>query len=79
MSDSESSPDLGLLDVVALVASIPEHGLHEGQIGTIVELFTDDAFEVEFCDENGRTVEELALYKHQMRLVSRLGRYPVTE
>lgn len=54
-----------LLDVVALLADLPEHGLVRGQVGTIVELF-DGAFEVEFCDDEGRTYAELALKPDQL-------------
>lgn len=51
-----------LLDAVALTEDIPEHELHRGQVGTVVEVFNDgEAFEVEFADLNGRTYEMLAV------------------
>ena len=42
-------------DVVTLVSDLPEHRLVRGQVGTIVEQYAPDAFEVEFMDQNGRT------------------------
>lgn len=51
-----------LLDVVALTENIPEHHLHRGQVGTIVEVFEDgEAFEVEFSDQSGRTYESIGI------------------
>lgn len=49
-----------LLDVVALTNDLPQHGLVRGQVGTVVETLPPDAFEVEFCDNNGRTYAMLA-------------------
>lgn len=51
-----------LLDVVALTASIPEYGLYRGQVGTVVDILANGrAFEVEFCDREGRTYESVGL------------------
>jgi Domain of unknown function (DUF4926) len=44
-----------LLDVVALLQDLPELGLIRGQVGTIVEMYELDVFEVEFIDSNGHT------------------------
>ena len=44
-----------LLDVVALLQDLPELGMIRGQVGTIVEIYEPDVFEVEFIDSNGRT------------------------
>jgi Domain of unknown function (DUF4926) len=49
-----------LLDVVALLADVPAHGLLRGQVGTVVELL-DGAYEVEFSDDAGKPYAELAL------------------
>jgi ribosomal protein L21E len=49
-----------LLDVVALLTDVPDHGLVRGQVGTVVEEL-DGAFEVEFSDDEGRTYAEIAL------------------
>lgn len=31
----------GLLDVVAVVGDVPEHGLRRGEVGTVVERWKD--------------------------------------
>ena len=54
-----------LLDVVALLTDVPAFGLVRGQVGTIVELL-DDAYEVEFVDDEGKTYAELALAPEQL-------------
>lgn len=54
-----------LLDVVALLADVPEHDLVRGQVGTVVELL-DGAYEVEFSDDDGKTYAELALPSNQL-------------
>lgn len=54
--------NIQLLDVVALTEDLPEHNLHRGQVGTVVEVFNNgEAFEVEFADLEGRTYEMLAI------------------
>lgn len=56
-----------LLDVVALTTNIPEYGLHRGQVGTVVDLLANgQAFEVEFCDREGRTYESIGLRADQL-------------
>jgi hypothetical protein len=45
-----------LLDVVALLEAKPALHLACGQVGTIVEVLAPDVFEVEFCDQKGRTI-----------------------
>jgi Domain of unknown function (DUF4926) len=52
---------INVLDVVALLVDMPEHGLVRGQVGTVVERLDDSAFEVEFSDDDGRAYAELAL------------------
>ena len=44
-----------LLDVVALTEEVPEHDLHRGQVGTVVEELAPAVYEVEFSDTDGRT------------------------
>jgi hypothetical protein len=58
-----------LLDVVALTVDLPERGLGRGQVGTVVELLAPDAFEVEFCDNRGRTYACLALKASQLMIL----------
>jgi hypothetical protein len=42
-----------LLDVVAVLRDLPAEKLRKGSLGTIVELFDDQTFLVEFADLNG--------------------------
>ena len=44
-----------LLDVVTLTEDMPELKLYRGQVGTIVEEYEPQVFEVEFSDMRGRT------------------------
>lgn len=44
-----------LLDVVVLTKSLPELNLHQGQVGTIAEIYDRNDFEVEFVDLKGKT------------------------
>lgn len=55
-----------LLDVVALVNDAPENKLVRGQVGTVVEILSPEAYEVEFTDEDGRTYASLALRAEQL-------------
>ncbi len=55
-----------LLDVVALTEDLPERGLRTGQVGTVVEALAPDVYEVEFCDNEGRTYASLALRAGQL-------------
>lgn len=65
-----------LLDVVALVEDIPSKGLRRGQVGTLVEELAPNVFEVEFCDDKGRTYALLALESKQF-LILRYQPLPV--
>ncbi len=55
------APSFSVLDVVALLTDVPQHGLVRGQVGTIVEILSSDVFEVEFSDDEGRPYAELAV------------------
>lgn len=46
--------NIKLLDVVALLENVPEVGLYQGQVGTIVEEYEPEVFEVEFSDTSSR-------------------------
>ncbi len=46
---------INLLDVITLTLDLPEFSLYKGQVGTIVELYAPDVFEVEFVDLQGKT------------------------
>ena len=58
--------DFKLLSVVALMRDVPEAGLVRGQVGTVVEVLSPEAFEVEFSDDSGRTYASLALKAHDL-------------
>lgn len=45
--------EIKLLDVVALTENLQSEGLRRGEVGTVVEKWNDDVFEVEFSDETG--------------------------
>lgn len=55
-----------LLDVVALLADIPEKNLVRGQVGTVVEVYDDGAVEVEFCHDDGRLYALVTLRPSQL-------------
>ena len=59
-----------LLDCVRLQRDIPHRLLKRGMIGTVVEVFErpDEAYEVEFCDDNGATIAQLALQPSDIML-----------
>jgi hypothetical protein len=61
-----------LLDAVALLEDKPSEGLSAGQVGTVIEVFAPDVFEVEFLDAGGKTIalaelnrSELLVLKHE--------------
>jgi hypothetical protein len=58
-----------LLDTVALMDDLPDKGLKRGQVGTVVELLSPGAFEVEFSDNDGRAYAMLALRADQLMVL----------
>jgi len=58
-----------LLDVVALTEDLSDKGLARGQVGTVVEVYSPDAFEVEFCDDDGVAYALLALRADQLMVL----------
>lgn len=48
--------EISLYDVVALMKDVPEKKLKKGQVGTVVEKWTDKIYEVEFADKHGHTI-----------------------
>ena len=50
-----------LLDEVALLQDVPTAKLVRGQVGTVVEELAAGVFEVEFCDNDGRTYAMAAI------------------
>ena len=58
--------ELKLLDVVAVLEDVPQHGLLCGEVGTVVELWKDGVFEVEFSDTSGKAYAFAALRPDQL-------------
>lgn len=58
-----------LLAVVALTADCPDKGVVRGQVGTVVERLRPDVYEVEFCDDAGRSYAQLALHADQLMVL----------
>ncbi|HXV84450.1 MAG TPA: DUF4926 domain-containing protein [Candidatus Binatia bacterium] len=49
---------------------VPEYKLRRGQVGTVVEILAGGtAFEVEFCDREGRTYESIGLRPDQIMVL----------
>lgn len=61
-----------LYDVVELIVDLPDEGLATGSVGTVVHVFHEPnlAYEVEFADDEGRTVAMVPLTPDQVRLRS---------
>ena len=55
-----------MLSVVAVLEDLPEEGLLRGQVGTVVEDLAPGVYEIEFCDDDGRTYATLALRAEQL-------------
>lgn len=61
-----ATPPILLLDTVALLTDVADLSLSAGEVGVVVEVLSDDAFEVEFCDERGYTYGLHTLRAHQL-------------
>ncbi len=58
-------------DTVVLTSDVPEHGLAEGDVGTIVMMHADGAgYEVEFVTLEGETVAVVTLPASKVRPVA---------
>ena len=70
MSSKECKVGYSIFDVVVLTEDIPEEGLRAGMKGAIIEVYSQpvERYEIEFCDEQGRTVSQLALSSNQFQL-----------
>lgn len=58
--------DIKLLDVVAVTQDVDSEGLRRGEVGTVVEQWSDGVFEVEFSDNSGKTYASAALRPDQL-------------
>jgi hypothetical protein len=59
-----------LLDTVVLTRDIPEHGLRAGDLGAIVEVYSESGLEVEFVRASGDTTAVLTLSASDVRAVA---------
>lgn len=60
-------PDL--FDVIELLITLPDHDLKVGEQGTIVELYPDGSYEVEFSNDQGETLALCPLSPEQFMVV----------
>ena len=58
-----------MLDPVALLEDLPELNLFRGQIGTIIEVYEPEVFEVEFSDLNGKAYAIETLEQNQLMVL----------
>jgi Domain of unknown function (DUF4926) len=58
--------EIRVLDVVAVLEDVPQHGLLCGEVGTVVELWKDGVFDVEFSDTSGQAYAFAALRADQL-------------
>lgn len=58
--------EIKVLDLVAVLEDVPQHGLLRGEVGTVVELWKDGALEVEFSDNSGKAYAFAALRPDQL-------------
>jgi hypothetical protein len=63
------TPNIRLLDVVALTVELPERSLLRGQVGTVVETLSPGVYEVDFSDDHGRSYAQLALRDTQLMVL----------
>jgi hypothetical protein len=57
------------LDTVVVTADIASHGLRKGDVGAVVQVYSQDALEVEFVTATGHTQVVVTLGSHQVRPV----------
>ena len=56
------------LDIASLTQDLPEYGLKQGDLGTVVFVYNEgEGYEVEFITLNGETVAVLTLSPEQVR------------
>jgi len=58
------------LDTVVLRRDLPEQGLRSGDLGVVVQVYSDEAIDVEFVTASGRTQALVTLNAQDVRSVS---------
>lgn len=62
---------INVLDTVVLTRDFPDHGLSQGDIGTVVHCYKKgEAFEVEFVNGKGETLAVVTLEAKDARLMN---------
>ena len=61
--------NISTLESVVLNEDLSAHGLKRGDIGTVVEIYSPEDFEVEFVTGAGRTQALVSLHINQIRSV----------
>ena len=59
------------LETVVLTEPLSEHGLEQGDLGTVVLVHAAGGYEVEFMTLDGETLAVVSLHEHQVRPVGR--------
>lgn len=61
--------EFSLFDAVILNTDLPDEGLVKGMTGAIIDVYSSPsmAYEVEFCDQQGRTIASVALAPEQLQ------------
>ena len=59
------------LDSVVLTIDLPDHGLKQGDVGTVVLVHGGVGYEVEFMTLDGETVAVVSLSAKQVRPIGR--------
>ncbi len=57
---------IGMHSVVALLEDLAGEGLARGQVGVVVGEWAPGVYEVEFCDNDGKTYAMVALKAEQL-------------
>ncbi len=57
------------LETIVLARDLPEHGLQEGDLGAVVQLYAPDGLEVEFVTAAGKTRALVTLTPDDIRKV----------
>ena len=58
--------EIKLLDVVVLTVDLPQHNLHRGEMGAVVECYADHSYDVEFVAQDGYTYALVTLRGDQL-------------
>lgn len=58
-----------LLDTVVLDRGLPEHGLRNGDLGAVMQIYETDGLEVEFVTASGKTQALVTLNVNDVRPV----------